>query len=769
MIKKAISVLLCSVILCSTFILSVSAAEKYTAPDFETRTDSLLLVDTATDEVVYSKNADVKKAMASTTKIMTYVVTADAISDPANTFMEIKSEPIEEIKGLDASVAGLENHIGESFSVLDILYAMMVPSGCDASAELAYLVGEGDSSRFVDMMNEKAAELGCTGTHFSDPHGLSDENHYTTAEDMYKITKYALTLPYFREVVSTEYFTLKGDSVPLINTNYMIDYVNGGKYYYQYATGVKTGYTDVAGKCLVSTAKKGDTEYVCIALGGEYSAESGYINYPMTDSKNLFEWAFDSFTENIDISIDRRFESVQLGSTVQLNAEITGGNIDAVPEIKWSSSNPDVATVDQNGVVTAHSMGEARIKAETQTGNFDECSVSCGYYTGIDVTSRCGDYSGGEKEPIDWAALKEYGIDFAIIRAGWGSEDYPNQNDAAFVENVKGAVENNITIGLNFIAYAVDKETARLEAEYLIREINEYIPQYKDFITLPVSYNMSDSQFTAFSTEQNTEIALEFNRVMNENGYKTMCYANKAVFKNLDVSALKDADMSLWYSYCPYEVDFSEPIKINGTYVPDVWQYRTDGYIPEASEYINTKQSLIYMLSSQLEQYPAPEVTAKQVEGEKAVDIVWKKAPYSVNGYSVYRKSSDSEQLEKIADVSADTLKYTDVDLNRNDCYTYYVSANVADFLDKSYIKKIFGVCTEAVRIVNPDEDFILGDVDGDGEVTVKDATLIQKFSAELETLSDKQKKAADINGDGTISILDATEVQKYVAGLITV
>lgn len=206
------------------------------------------------------------------------------------------------------------------------------------------------------MMNEKAAELGCTGTHFADPHGLSDENHYTTAEDMYKITKYALTLPYFREVVSTEYFTLKGDSIPLINTNYMIDYVNGGRYYYQYATGVKTGYTDLAGKCLVSTAKKGDTEYMCIVLGGEYSDESGYINNAMTDSKNLYEWAFDNFTDNIDISIDKRFESVQLGSTVQLNAEITGSNINAVPEIKWSSSNPDeefiLGDVDGDGEIT---------------------------------------------------------------------------------------------------------------------------------------------------------------------------------------------------------------------------------------------------------------------------------------------------------------------------------------------------------------------------------------------------------------------------------
>ena len=95
---------------------------------------------------------------------------------------------------------------------------------------------------------------------------------------------------------------------------------------------------------------------MCIALGGEYSDESGYINNAMTDSKNLYEWAFDNFTDNIDISIDKRFESVQLGSTVQLNAEITGSNINAVPEIKWSSSNPDeefiLGDVDGDGEIT---------------------------------------------------------------------------------------------------------------------------------------------------------------------------------------------------------------------------------------------------------------------------------------------------------------------------------------------------------------------------------------------------------------------------------
>lgn len=186
------------------------------------------------------------------------------------------------------------------------------------------------------------------------------------------------------------------------------------------------------------------------------------------------------------------------------------------------------------------------------------------------------------------ASVKDNGFDFAFIRAGWGWEDYPDQNDTEFLTNVKGAVENGIPFGISFTSYAVDTETARLEAEYLLKEIDEYIPEYKDFITLPVAYNMSSNEFPQ---EQGTAIALEFNRVMNENGYKMICYAGKSIFKNMDIEALKQADMKIWYLYWPYEVDFSQKIIVNDEYVPDLWQYRSDGYFPSASENLYTKQS----------------------------------------------------------------------------------------------------------------------------------------------------------------------------------
>lgn len=591
--KKSTALFLAITMLLSGITLFNVSAESI-SPDFETKTDTLLLVDLNTDEVVFEKNADVVRAPASVTKIMTYIIVAEQVKDLESTMVEIKGDVLKELEGTGSSVAGLENHIGEKFSVFELLNAMMIPSGSDAALVLADFAG-GSTDKFSEMMNEKAKELGCKNTNFVNSYGLAGSDHYTTANDLYKIAKYALTMPYFEEVVNTTSYTLKGDTVPLFTTNYLIDRVNGGQYYYQYAKGIKTGSTDEAGKCLVSTAQKGDSRYMCIAL----HAEMDTVNNAMIDSRNLYEWAFDNFTDNIDISVDTRFKSVQIGEKIQVNTNIENSNISEAPQIKWTSSNPKVASVDQNGVVTGVSMGEAQIKAETQTGNFDICSVSCGYYSGIDVSSRSGDYTSGEKEPIDWQSLKKQGIDFAIIRAGWGWEDYPTQNDEDFVKNVEEAVNNGISFGINFISYAVDKETAKLEAEYLLKELNEYIPEYTKYMALPVAYNMNDSHFETNTPEQNNEIALEFASIMKENGYNTMVYADKTVFSNMNLFVLKDNGIGLWYAYYPYEVDFSEKITIPGTDItPDVWQYRTDWYLPFASENGYARQSLIYMFSS---------------------------------------------------------------------------------------------------------------------------------------------------------------------------
>lgn len=759
-VKKWISVLTAVAVFMSLTVCVFATAENKPVPDFELNTETMLVANLDTDEVYFSKNADVERVMASTTKIMTYVVIAETVDDLENTMITIEQEPIDDVSGQGASMAGFQNHIGEIYSVLDVLYGMMLPSGCDAAEILAYYAGGGDVTKFVDMMNAKADELGCKNTHFNDPHGLSDENHYTTAEDLYKITKYALKMPYFTEIVSEEFYTLPGDTDPIVNTNYLIDDISGGLYYYRYATGIKTGYTSLAGRCLVSTAKKGDTNLCCIALGGEYDEETNYVNFAMLDSAKILDWTFDNFTDTIEVSLDTMYKSVQIGDNAQLTANTGKSNVNEKPEIKWSSSDTNVAEVDQNGVVTAKSMGKAAIKAEVQTGDFAVCNVSCGFYNGIDVSSRLGDFVDGVKNPIDWTKVKQSGIDFAIIRAGWFDwAENSFQNDASFVENVKGAVENDINIGLKFVAYADTADEARQEAQYLIKAIDESIPEYKDKLTLSISYDMvTYSHYSELTKDENTAIALAFNEVMKENGYDCYCFAGKSVYKNMDIEALKNENMGIWYSYRPYIPDFAESITVNGEYVPDIWQYTGTGGVPGASENMFSYQDVIYM-SSTVKLDP-PTVQAKQSENEKSVEITWSMPEYEVSGFAVYRSEGEGSEPEKLADLTNDVLSYTDNDIEFNVSYTYYIGAKATDLLDKECATEVRG-SSSAVTVGKPTN--LIGDLNGDGELTTSDVGIINAFARRVKDYTQDEFLLADVNCDGKITTADVGKINSIV------
>lgn len=284
--------ILIMIIACSSFV--PASAISYTN-DVKTKTDSILVVNMDTDQIVFEKDADTIRYPASTTKIMTYVIAIENIPDYENTKIEIKEDVLAILEGTGSSTANLENHIGDKMSVIDLLYAMMVPSGNDAAVVLADYVGGGDISKFVDLMNEKAEELGCENTHFENPDGLHDDNHYTTTKDLYKITKYALTKPMFSEITNTTTYFCEGDDYPLITTNYMIDEYRGGEYYYQYAKGIKTGTTDEAGRCLVTTATADGYSYMAILLHYPYTEDSddedNDVVGTMFDAADLFRWA----------------------------------------------------------------------------------------------------------------------------------------------------------------------------------------------------------------------------------------------------------------------------------------------------------------------------------------------------------------------------------------------------------------------------------------------------------------------------------------------
>lgn len=335
---KIISLLLILIVMfCSSFF--TVGAISY-SNDVKTESDSILLVNMDSEQTVFEKNADEKRYPASTTKIMTYIIVVENIDDLDNTRVPIKESVLKRLEGTGSSLANLEQHIGETMSVIDLLYSMMVPSGNDASVVLADYVGNGDIDAFVDMMNQKAEELGCENTHFENPEGLHDENHYTTARDLYKITSYALTLPRFSEITNTTSYYCEGDDYPLVTTNYLIN-PNYPEYYYMYAKGIKTGTTDQAGRCLVTTATADGYSYMAVLLHAPYEEGVSEEYGTMTDAANLFRWALTQL----------EFETVATSSTpiCEQKIELAWGrdSVLLVPEKDFSAIVPKDLEDDQ--------------------------------------------------------------------------------------------------------------------------------------------------------------------------------------------------------------------------------------------------------------------------------------------------------------------------------------------------------------------------------------------------------------------------------------
>lgn len=305
--KRAFCILLA---LITVLLCSVSAAAVDYGCDVQTVSGAVYLENLDTGTAVFEKYADARMYPASTTKIMTYVIVAEHVPDFDSARFTIHDAVFADIDP-ESTVMGLADHVGEQISVRDLLYGMMLPSGNDAALVLADYVGEGVDG-FVAMMNAKAVELGCTNTHFMNPHGLFDQNHYTTARDMAAIAKYARTLPGFTEITGTVSYTPAGFDDALHNTNYMLDpTAEGGYYYYPYATGIKTGFLDEAGKCLVSTAEKDGFTYLCVALGATYSYEDD-INYAMLDTKSLYDWAYTNLGKQVVYAGDEVVKTVAI-------------------------------------------------------------------------------------------------------------------------------------------------------------------------------------------------------------------------------------------------------------------------------------------------------------------------------------------------------------------------------------------------------------------------------------------------------------------------
>lgn len=254
-----------------------------------------LLVSPDSGMVLYSKNADQKRYPASTTKIMTALLTLENVSNLDET---VTSEAVDfENVTADSSNAGIL--LGEQVTVRDLLYALMLPSANEAAYMLARHVG-GSWEQFVDMMNDRAAELGCTGTHFCNPCGLHEEDHYTTAYDLYLIAKEAMKDVTFRDIVSTVQHRMSKTNLHeerIIYTTNQLIFSSFQPWSYANCLGIKTGHTSQAGNCFVGYAEYGDAKLFSVVLGcSDSSKEYPSVAASFTDTKKLCQWGFENFT-----------------------------------------------------------------------------------------------------------------------------------------------------------------------------------------------------------------------------------------------------------------------------------------------------------------------------------------------------------------------------------------------------------------------------------------------------------------------------------------
>ena len=269
--RKILSILLITAVICGAFVFSANAAYDEEMKELGLYSDCILLMSADNSEVIFEKNAGKQSHPASLTKVVTAIVVLENCSD-LDTVVTVPESCIRELDGTGSSLGGLQ--AGEQLSVYDLLCCLLLQSANEAATTLADFISGGDRAKFVSMMNETAARLGCDNSNFVNPHGLDDENQYVTARDMAVFMLHAMEIPAFAEIVARESYTLPETNMQkertIHTTNFMINSAYKD-YYCKYVKGGKTGSTSVAGRCVVAVASKDGYNYVGVALNSTFN------------------------------------------------------------------------------------------------------------------------------------------------------------------------------------------------------------------------------------------------------------------------------------------------------------------------------------------------------------------------------------------------------------------------------------------------------------------------------------------------------------------
>ena len=348
--------------------VDVKAADYW--PDApETLSPGVILMEESTGTILYEKNSDEAHYPASITKIMTTLLALE--NGNLSDMVTFSDDAINNTEG-----SGIARDYGEQMTLEQCLYGVMLESANECAYAVAEHVG-GTVENFVDMMNAKAKELGCTNTHFANPHGLQDENHYTTAHDMALIAQAAYQNETFRIIIGTKMYTIPptnkhAEETVLRNHHDMLcTYHNANrKYLYPYCVGGKTGYTATANSTLVTYAEKDGMTLICVVMNTQ--SPNQFI-----DTVNLFDYAFDNFqvlnvSENdTDYSAEATVDHGNLNNIapfVELDKDAvivlpkTAEFSDTSSSVEYNDSDPEIA-----GSITYTYAGRNVGKADIKT------------------------------------------------------------------------------------------------------------------------------------------------------------------------------------------------------------------------------------------------------------------------------------------------------------------------------------------------------------------------------------------------------------------
>ena len=311
-------------------LFSLTSADAY--EDFTLDAKAGLLIEADTGEILYEKNAHQENFPASLTKVMVALLVFEAIDEGKIALTDSVTATESAFEGLSSDGSTANIVPGETMTVEQLLNCMLIVSAneaCNILGETLY----GSVDAFVARMNERASELGCEHTHFANATGLHNSQHYTTAWDLYLITREAMKHEKFMDICNSKSYTVPATNMTekpreLHSTNFLISNWRARGYVYRDAQGIKTGSTPEAGYCLISSALRGSRRMISVVLGAErVTLEDGVTiqTRSFSETSRMFDWGFGNFSRQDILSADEPIREVPVALSSETNYVVVHG------------------------------------------------------------------------------------------------------------------------------------------------------------------------------------------------------------------------------------------------------------------------------------------------------------------------------------------------------------------------------------------------------------------------------------------------------------